>query len=112
MEFIRKNWKIIILLSVLLGAGLKFYYGNFELNQRTVTEVVKGKTVSKQYYVREVKYSLADIASDLLLSFSFALLISIVFIRSFEAAEKTKFENIVGAICSDYSFVYFCFFDC
>jgi hypothetical protein len=93
MKFIRKYWVIILVLSLVIGGGIKIFHESFDLTPKTITEVVNDSLVTRTYYVREIQHPVLNLISDLMVSLSFALLISLVFIRSIEASDKEKFEK-------------------
>ncbi|MCB0451148.1 MAG: hypothetical protein KDC97_13620 [Confluentibacter sp.] len=86
---------IIIITLILFGAGifLKIMFDSFELIPKNIADIVNGNIVSKTFYERNLKYPIIELISNMSISFSFAVIISIFFVRSIESREKEEFED-------------------
>lgn len=93
MPLVRKYWILFFLVSLLSGISLKVYFSEITLEQKHVEEIRDGSVIEKTYYTPTPRHVLAQTAANILITFSFALLISLVFIKAIEAADKEKFEG-------------------
>ena len=94
MNFVQKYYLPIVLLAILAGVFLLQQSNKYEISSKTIEYSIKGVSKQDVIYQIDAKYIYMKLLGQVLITFSIAMVISVLFVRALEKEERQKLENL------------------